>query len=318
VAYYIGIDGGGSKTTCAVGDEACLLATVLAGPSNITRVGEARAREALHAAIREGCAAAKIELRQVRRVCVGAAGAGREQVAGKLRAIVTELVFGQIEIVGDMEIALEAAFGTASGVVVIAGTGSIAYGRDQNGRTARAGGWGFAVSDEGSGHWIGRMVVSGVLRAINETVIDESMSDERNTQAAADGLILFRKISEAWNIHSLDELVRKANSHPDFAALFPATVSVANAGDPLAQRVLREAGQELGRLAAIVIRKLFSNPQEPATIPLAMIGGVFRHSQRVRERLCEEIKKLDCNVAVNPQVIDPVMGALEMARKGAS
>jgi glucosamine kinase len=314
VAYYIGIDGGGSKTICAVGDETSSLAPITGGPSNVTRVGETRARQALQAVIREGCAAAKIELGQVQRVCIGAAGAGREDVAGKLREIVAELVSGRIEVVGDMQIALEAAFGAGPGVVVIAGTGSIAYGRNALGRTARAGGWGFAISDEGSGHWIGRAVVSEVVRAI-----DESVSEKKDAQAGANDLLLFRKIEEAWKIVSLDELVRKANSGPDFAALFPGTVSAADAGDPLAQRILSEAGQELGRLAAIVIRRLFPEAKQLVTgVPLAMVGGVFRHSSRLRESFCEAVQKLDWNVAVNPEVIDPVMGALEMARKGAS
>ena len=78
MAYYLGIDGGGSTTRCAVGDESSLLTTAAAGPSNITRVGEARARESLHEAIRAACVAAKILPRQLQRACIGVAGAGRE------------------------------------------------------------------------------------------------------------------------------------------------------------------------------------------------------------------------------------------------
>jgi glucosamine kinase len=319
VAYYIGIDGGGSKTTCAVGTESSLLATVTAGPSNIIRVGEARARESLQTAIRDACTAAKIDLGQVQRVCVGAAGAGQEEIVGKLCEIVAESVFAQIEVVGDMQIAMEAAFGAAPGVIVIAGTGSIAYGRNEKGRTARAGGWGFAISDEGSAHWIGRGVASKLVRAIDETVINETRSDGRDAKAAANGLPLFRKVKEAWKIRSLDEFVRKANSNPDFAVLFPATLSAADAGDPLAQRVLLQAGQELGRPAGIVVGRLFPREKRVVTaVPLAMIGGVFRHSSLVRQAFCEEIRNIEMNAAVNPQVIDPVVGALAMARRGAS
>jgi glucosamine kinase len=165
VAYYLGVDGGGSKTTCVVGDESSILAAFTVGASNITRVGETGAREALHRAIREACQAAGINPQQVLRACVGAAGAGRSEIAGAVRKIVAQIVSGEIEVVGDMEIALAAAFGSGPGVIVIAGTGSIAFGRDAQGRTARAGGWGFAVSDEGSAHWIGRASVSAVLRA---------------------------------------------------------------------------------------------------------------------------------------------------------
>ena len=168
MAYYLGIDGGGSKTTCAVGDETSLLAMAVAGPSNITRVGEVRARESLHQAIRQACAEAKIDPRQLSRACVGAAGAGRKEIASVVRKIVAEVIPGAVEVVGDMQIALQAALGTGPGVIVIAGTGSIAYGRDAQGKTARAGGWGFAISDEGSAHWIGRAAVGSVLRAVDE------------------------------------------------------------------------------------------------------------------------------------------------------
>ncbi len=177
MAYYLGIDGGGSKTTCAVGDETSLLATVTVDASNITRVGEAGARDALQRAIREACRAANISPQQVLRACIGAAGAGRTEIAGIVRDIVAEIISGEIEVVGDMEIALRAAFGGGPGVIVIAGTGSIAFGRDAQGRTARAGGWGFAVSDEGSAHWIGRAAVSAVLRAADEAGDDQAEHD---------------------------------------------------------------------------------------------------------------------------------------------
>lgn len=307
MTYYLGIDGGGSKTTCAVGDESSLLATAIAGPSNITRVGEVRARESLHQAIREACAGAKIDPRQVQRACIGVAGAGREEIVSVVRKIVAEMIPGDIEVVGDMEIALAAAFGAGPGVIVIAGTGSIAYGRDAQGRTARAGGWGFAISDEGSAHWIGRTAVTTLLRAIDR---------ERDAQAAAEGLPLFREVTAAWDLHSLDEFVRTANSSPDFAALFPAILAAADAGDALAECVLTQAGGELAQLAGIVVHRLFAEDgSNPPAIPLAMAGGVFRYAAKVREAFCDEVRKLDPCLSVNPAVVEPVEGALQLARK---
>jgi glucosamine kinase len=312
VTYYLGIDGGGSKTTCAVGDETSLLAKVTAGPSNITRVGETRAREALKKAILEACAIARIAPQQVQRACVGVAGAGREEFAGAVRQIVEEMIRGEIDVVGDMQIALAAAFGEGPGVVVISGTGSIAYGRDAGGRIARAGGWGFAISDEGSAHWIGCAAVSALLR-----VIDQSEDPE----ATAEASLLFGKIKAAWGVGSLDEVVRAANSSSHFARLFPATLTAAHAGDDLAQRVLAQAGRELSQLAAIVIRQLFTqdnftHDNGNSSARLAVTGGVFRHSQTVREVFCQEVRKFDPRVEVNPQVVEPVAGALQMARDG--
>jgi glucosamine kinase len=312
VNYYLGIDGGGSKTTCAVGDESSLLATLTVGGSNITRVGEAGARDALQQAIREACRAARINPQQVLRACVGAAGAGRPEIAGIVRNIVTEIISGKIEVVGDMEIALTAAFDTGPGVIVIAGTGSIAYGRDAQGKTARAGGWGFAVSDEGSAHWIGRTAVSAVLRAADQAG-DERVEHDQGWAAAR----LFRELNSAWSVDSLEQLARTANTNGDLAVLFPAVLTAAEAGDAVAREVIAQASSALAQLAGIVLRRLFpwQLSTTPSAVPMAMAGGVFRHAAIIRELFYNEVRAANPDVVLNPEVVDPVQGALQMARR---
>ena len=206
--YYLGIDGGGTKTTCAVGDEATLLATATAGASNIVRVGEVTSRESLHNAIRQACVAAGITPQQVQGTCIGGAGAARPELAGVVREIVAQLLPAPIIVVGDMEIALEAVFALGPGVVINAGTGSFAYGRDREGRTLRAGGWGFAIGDEGSAHWIGRSVVAALLRAT-----------DRDPKAAESRLA--ESLLQSWQLNSVLDLARRANSIPPtiFAAM---------------------------------------------------------------------------------------------------
>jgi len=307
VAYYLGIDGGGSKTTCAVGDETSLLALAVAGPSNITRVGEVRARESLHQAVGQACAEAKIDARELSRACIGAAGAGRQEIASVVRDMVAEVIPGSVEVVGDMQIALQAALGAGPGVIVIAGTGSIAYGRDARGETARAGGWGFSVSDEGSAHWIGRAAVGGLLRAV-----DESAGDT----VAQRSSLLFREMKSIWKIESFEELARAANSNPDFAALFPAVLAAADSGDELARQVFAQAGRELARLARIVLLRLF--PERHEAVPLAMAGGVFRHAPMIRELFYNEVRAAHPHVVLNSEVVEPVHGALQLARRAAS
>ena len=136
------------------------------------RVGEARARESLAAAIAQACTVANLSPSQIGSVCVGLAGAARPEISEVVRGTISELLpgksTGRSESVGDTVIALEAAFGNGPGVIVIAGTGSIAYGRNREGQTARAGGWGFAISDEGSGHWIGRTAAAAAIGAWDE------------------------------------------------------------------------------------------------------------------------------------------------------
>ena len=315
--YYLGVDGGGTKTTCAVGDQSRLLATATAGPSNIVRVGEAHARESLHQSVRQACVAAGITTAQVVRTCVGGAGAARPELAEVVRSMLAEIVPPTIDVVGDMEIALEAAFDTGPGVIVIAGTGSIAYGRDRNGNTARAGGWGFAIGDEGSAHWIGRAAVNAVLRAadLSDAASEARAGLEKSPYVAA--------LLKSWGVHSLPDLARAANSipPPDFAALFP---TVASSTNELATRILTGAGRELAHLASVVIHRLFA-PNETTTgplgmipvavIPVAMTGGVFRHAQLVREVFYNDLRNLERRVEVNPDVVEPVEGALRMARR---
>ena len=124
--YYLGIDGGGTKTTCAVGDESRVLATATAGASNIIRVGESTARASLQKVVREACSGAGIAPAEVSRTCVGGSGAARPELAAMVREFLAEILPSPVDVVGDMQIALEAAFGSGPGVVVIAGTGSIA------------------------------------------------------------------------------------------------------------------------------------------------------------------------------------------------
>ena len=329
VPYYLGIDGGGTKTTCAVGDESRLIATATAGPSNVIRVGEVQARKSLQQAVGQACAAAGITPTQVERTCVGGSGAARPELAEIVRRSLAEVLTTPIDVVGDMQIALEAAFDDGPGVVVIAGTGSIAYGRDRQGRTVRAGGWGFAIGDEGSAHWIGRTAVSAVLRAAD--VADRGLADRGPADLGLADLSpaelraeppktgAYSSFAEAlckvWGVRSLVDLARVANSipPPDFAALFPA---VAASEDEIAARVVTNAGSELAQVAMVVVNRLFPK-DEVGPVRVAMTGGVFRHAALVRQVFYNELRRLEPRAEVNPQVIEPVEGALHMARRAA-
>jgi glucosamine kinase len=317
MAYYLGIDGGGTKTRCVLGDEMTVLATAMSGGSNIVRLGETQAREALHTAIRQVCATANISPAQISAVCIGAAGADRPEIVAKIRTILAELIsetapetaLPKIEVVGDMTIALEAACGAGPGVIAIAGTGSIAYGRDATGHTARAGGWGFAVSDEGSGHWIGRRAISAILSA-----------HDQGLETTLSAMVL-----QAWKLNTLDELVQQANSTPppDFPRLFPTVLRAADEDDSVARSLLTDAGAKLGSLAAIVVHRLAHNTPAAmltgsmlpvATLPVAMTGSVFRQSPDVRRVFYNTLQTSLPGIDVRQDIVDPIEGALARAR----
>jgi len=298
MAFFLGIDGGGSKTECMVGDETSVLGWAGSSSSKIAHVGEEAAGAALREGVERACAAAGVAPSQIRRTCIGVAGASQADSVAVIRRLLSEVVAGDIEVVGDMEVAHRAAFDGGAGVVVISGTGSIVYGCNQRGETARAGGHGPVANDAGSGAWIGRTAIELVLLA----------SEHGHSPA------LLNAVLKAWKLDDLQQLtgVLKASPVPDFAALFPI---VAVSADPIARRVLARAGRELALLAADVLSRLWS---QPTPVEVAMYGGVLENSPEVRDAFGADLCDRYPEAHVAPGKRRPAEGALLMARKAAS
>jgi glucosamine kinase len=298
VAFFVGIDGGGTKTRCLVGDEASLLGTGTSSGCKLLRVGEAFTEDTLAAAIHEACAAAGVSPQAIVRTCGGITGATHPEVARTLARLLGHIVSGQIEVVGDMEIAFEAAFGPGPGVMVIAGTGSIAYGRNSAGETARAGGWGSVVSDEGSGYWIGVAAIGAALR----------------THVRGEDSHLLGGLMAQLDASSIDELIARSNASPppDFASLFPAVLAAAAKGDSAAAEVLYRAGGELAKIAEEVTRRLFLDKDH---VQVAAHGGVFASSRQVIESFHRQLSSRRPGVQFLAPAIDPAVGALNRARR---
>lgn len=296
--FFVGIDGGGTKTRCLVGDDSSLLGSGSSSGCNLLRVGEACARDALGAAIHEACVAAGVSPQSISRTCAGVAGAAQSEVARAVRGWLTQIVGGQIEVLGDMEIALEAAFGSGPGVVVNAGTGSIAYGRNCQGETVRAGGWGRVVSDEGSGHWIGVAAIGAALRA----------------HARGEGSRLLEQLMATLGANSVDELIVRSNGSPapDFASLFPVVLAAATEADSTAAGVLDRAARELANIAETVIARLFQTTENVAVVGY---GGVFASSVQIRQSFSHELSARMPGVRFTATNIDPALGALNRARR---
>jgi glucosamine kinase len=274
----------------------------------VLRVGEACAQSSLQAAIHEACVQAGVSPRDIKRTCAGVAGGGRREIGSVLLRVLAGIVGGAIEIAGDMEIAFEDAFGVGAGVIVISGTGSIAYGKNVRGETARAGGWGHAISDEGSGHWIGVAAIRAALRARDR----------------GDNSTLLKDLMNALGVETVEELVVRVNADPapDFAALFPVVLSTAlgprvlsaDTGDSIAQEVLEYAGKELAKLGETVIRHLFN---ETEGVCVATHGGVLASSPQVKNSLIEHLRVRDPRTGFFSREIDPAQGALGRARRGS-
>jgi glucosamine kinase len=296
VPFFLGIDGGGTKTRCLLGDEHSVLGTGSGSGCNIVRVGEACARESLSGAIHEACVQAGVSSQQVARTCAGVAGAADDGVASLVQRLLIGVLGGAIEVIGDMEIALESAFGGGAGLIVIAGTGAIAYGRNDRGETARAGGWGRIVSDDGSGHWIGVQAIRAALR-----------EHDRGNRSQ-----LLRELMRELGAPDVHELAVKANADPvpNFAEILSVVLSVAES-DSAASRVLESAGQELAATAAIVGDRLFGRDE----FAVATHGGVFAASAQVKNAFIEELRRICPRAKEEGITVDPARGALDRARR---
>lgn len=294
---YLGIDGGGTKTECVVGDESSILGRFTAGTSKIQRVGRDAATNSLRAAIQGALYAAGRSRDEVVHSCAGFAGASQTEVRQWLAETMAEFVPGGLTVVGDHIIAHEAAFEGGPGVLVIAGTGSIAYGRNEHDQSARAGGWGPVISDEGSGEWIGRAATGACLRAFDAGTATSIMVRVLNT----------------WRVSTREDIIRLVNSYPtpNFAGLFPQVLAAADEGDALAREILTRAGHELAQLALIVIRKLWPTD---VSVTIAASGGVVTNASLVRQAMQDAIRAERKRAAFDDSSIDPTQGALYLAR----
>jgi N-acetylglucosamine kinase-like BadF-type ATPase len=295
MALYLGIDAGGTKTDSAVSNGAELLGQATGTSCKLARVGQEKARQVLQEVIRRACESARVLARDIQHVCIGMAGASLPEAVTWAQETIREAIPGAtIYVAGDHVIAHRAAFGTSHGVLVVSGTGSIAFGRNQNGETARAGGWGPSVSDEGSAFWVGREAVSAALHAY----------DLGRTNS------LLPLIANCWSV-APEEVVRMANAaEPRFAELAAAVATEAENGDATARDIAERAGQELAHLADAVIKRLWPSG---GVVPVALAGGVLQGSAVVRQSFKDAMRNLAPDAAVSFTFVRPVTGALEIA-----
>jgi glucosamine kinase len=299
MGLFLAIDSGGTKTRCLLADETSVLARATTGSVKLQRVGEAEATARLRAMLEEVSRSAGVALSEVTRTCVGLAGFSIDAVREWGERELGSMVGGDLVLVGDEEIALEGAFQGGPGILVIAGTGSIVMGRAADGAIYNAGGWGPALADEGSGHWIG----SEALRA-------GFWAKDRGIATT-----LLTEIGEFWGATSLGEIVGMANARPgpDFAALTPVVVKCADAGDELAIAVLERGGTELAELVALVALKMKESGGLDE-IGVAYTGSVLEHVSLVRAAMVAALKTSAPEARVMDGAVDALAGALWRAR----
>src|SRR5262245_46654787 len=301
MSYCLGFDGGGTTTESAVPDALGReVARSIAGPSNPLRVGFERAYAALSAAAETALSQAHLKASQVSAVCAGLAGASRPGVAEALVPLLEKSFPNSfVHVAAGFEVALEAAAGSGPGVVLIAGTGSSAYGRNAVGETARAGGYGPWVGDEGSAFDVGRRAVAAAARGRDHAGPATRMAE----------MIPARLGCADW-----DELIELIARQPEevLPQIYPLVVEAAEARDTAAREVLVSAAMELSAIARRVIRRLDLEAQEFA---LAKSGGVFGRSRVLDATLDSVLRSAAPRAKIGLLTTSPAAGAARLARR---
>ncbi len=293
---FLGVDGGQSSTTALVGDEAGrILGSASGGPCNHVEAAEGRDKfvRAITESISAACRAAGLDVNTVQfeAACLGFSGGAEDK-----RAIVEQtLRAGHLLVTYDAPIALAGATGGEPGIITNAGTGSIAYGRNAEGKTARAGGWGYIFGDEGSGFDIVRKALRAILQ---------------QAEGWGPRTLLHDLLLEATGAPTANNLMHRfyTSEYPRsrVASLAPLVDRAAEKGDEVAAAILHQAANDLERLAKGVYQQLFA---PGSAVRVAYIGGVFRSRflpERFRELVHRELGQSECA----PPLYGPAAGAL--------
>jgi N-acetylglucosamine kinase-like BadF-type ATPase len=298
VPFVLGIDAGGTKTVCLLADGAGRVIAEARGPgANLQAVGELEVEKVLHEVMERALGDRPIVPSVI---CIGMAGVDRPGDLTVVSSLMRRIGYkARIVIANDALVGLVSGIGHAPGVIIIAGTGSIAYGRNAENFAARAGGWGYVLGDEGSGYWIGRHALRAVVR----------QADGRGRVTRLTPYVL-----EHFGIARPQELVHAIYHRmlrPSAIAAVSHTVQrAADEGDELALEILAVGARELAGCAASVVRQLDMAETE---FTFVLAGGILQ----AVPRLSADLQMRLTDVAPRSTTIrldrEPAMGAVALA-----
>lgn len=296
----VGVDAGGSKTRVIVATSAGDTLAEVAGPAAAMSPGNAEHSASVIAeVVTSALASAEQGDRVPRALYAGVAGTGRETEQLALQdALTRRELADEVVVETDAEIALADAFGEGAGIILIAGTGSIAFGRSPAGLIARCGGWGIAFGDEGSGAWIGRRALSVVAAA----------HDGREPATALTGAIL-----TAAQVNEPEQLIpwAIAADKESLGALAPSVIAIAMQDDIRANSIIDMAVEELVLHIRALGKRLFIDDR--AAFDVAFTGGLLGRGSLIRKRLERRLKTAVPGADVKAIDIDAARGAIKLA-----
>lgn len=296
----VGVDGGGSKTHVIVATPRGKVLAEVTGDASAVAPGEAlSSAEVIGALVRDALAQAEITERPAV-VVAGVAGTGREkEQKALLRALRNESLADEVKVVPDAEIALTDAFGKeGAGILLISGTGSVAFGRGPAGAFRRCGGWGPVAGDEGSGAWIGRRALSVVT----------SSADEREPESRLTGALM-----TALELEAIEDIIPwAAKATPkELAALASHVTTLAADRDLRANSICTLAAEELVLHVRTLARQLFVD--ERAAVPVALAGGMLLRGSFLRRLVEHRLKTAVPGCVLQAEDVVPARGAVKMA-----
>ncbi len=301
--HFLGLDGGGTQTRAVITDRSLgELGSAEGGASNPLRAGFAKAVSNINEVVNETCKQAGISRDHIGSACIALAGISQPAHYQSMKdALDRALGIQNVLLVTDAEAALAGALDSQPGVVIIAGTGSIAVGRNDRGQQARSGGWGPVLSDEGSAYDIARRALRSVAASFDgrapQTLLTESVCARLGINDPAD---LPRAIYDG---------------DAEIAPLAEVVSETARRGDACAREILARAGCELGALAISVIEKLGMRDRH---FRVACVGGVFKSGEFLLASLRSAVLKLAPRASVGPPLFPPTIGAVKIARRQMS
>ena len=296
----LGVDGGQTSTVALLATGAGeIVGTGYGGPANHIHEpgGMERMQNSLREAVLVAFAQAGITPIAVESACFGMTGGAElvPQVASKFIKV------GILSAYHDVVTALAGASLASPGIVVIAGTGAIAYGRSEDGRETRASGWGYLMGDEGGAYDIGLQV----LRAA-------SQAEDKRGQDTVLRIVVPRFWHKADLVEVRDALYTNQMTRADIAGLSWVACCAAENGDKVAQDILASAGKNLALAAKSVIDALDLDEQNPIVYPT---GGVFRAGRWVLDSFESSLKQSSPHVEIKLPAFPQVIGALLLANQ---
>jgi N-acetylglucosamine kinase-like BadF-type ATPase len=301
--HVLGIDAGGTKTVCHLADEhGHLLAESRAGGANLQAAGELQVEKVLHDVMAEAIGSRGI---LPAAICLGIAGVDRPEDSVVVEGIMRRIgARARTVVVNDALVALEAGAPGAPGVVIISGTGSIAYGRNTQNEGARSGGWGHVLGDEGSGFWIGRAAIRAVLRE----------ADRRGPRTTLTPLLLQHfGVSEAQNL--IHEVYQNNLQPAAIGALARSVQTAFTEGDEAASGILRGAADELESSGVSVAKRLGMSAD---AFPFILAGGIFRAVPWLRDEMQRRLPLAVPNGTARLLDREPAAGAVSFAIQEAT